>query len=280
MNDYTNKIIATDLDGTLLYPKDKKNIIYPPNLYFIQSFIDKGGKVIIVSGRSLEYGKKIKKIIDRDISIVSYNGSALFDNNELIFSSLINKKELKELIDDLFINTKILGVGIFCDDGIYIKSRSQFGAKFATKCYTFFQKGLAEKIYYREELYEESFNNKNIYKLLIFFGIGKKSRLRAQETNKIIRNVYENFESSWSNSAIEITNKNINKGEAIEEYVRQYNINIEDIFVVGDSGNDISMFKKFHKNSFCMSHSPITVRKYAKYNIDKFEDLSRYILEK
>ena len=62
-----NKVIATDLDGTLLYPKDKKNIVCKPNLYFLQSFIDKGGKVIIVSGRSLAYGLRVKERINRNI---------------------------------------------------------------------------------------------------------------------------------------------------------------------------------------------------------------------
>lgn len=56
-----NKIIATDLDGTLFYPKDRINIICKENLFFIQSFIDNGGKLVIVSGRSLLYGKKFKK---------------------------------------------------------------------------------------------------------------------------------------------------------------------------------------------------------------------------
>ena len=46
------KIIATDLDGTLFYPKDKNEMIYKPNLFFLQSFIDDGGKVILISGRS------------------------------------------------------------------------------------------------------------------------------------------------------------------------------------------------------------------------------------
>ena len=53
-----------------------------------------------------------------------------------------------------------------------------------------------------------------------------------------------------------------------------------EIYVVGDSGNDISLFKAYPKNSFCMGHAPDAVKKYAKYTIEKFEDLSRYIFEK
>ena len=50
--------------------------------------------------------------------------------------------------------------------------------------------------------------------------------------------------------------------------------------MVGDSGNDIPMFKEFPENSFCMSRAPETIQKYAKYTIDKYEDLSRYLIKK
>ena len=58
------KIIATDLDGTLFYPKDTKEMISKPNLFFLQNFIDNGGKTILISGRSHLYCQKtVKKII-------------------------------------------------------------------------------------------------------------------------------------------------------------------------------------------------------------------------
>ena len=49
------KILATDLDGTLFYPKDKKEMICKENLTFIRDFIDQGNKLVIVTGRSLAY---------------------------------------------------------------------------------------------------------------------------------------------------------------------------------------------------------------------------------
>ena len=38
------KILVTDLDGTLFYPKDKKAMICKENLDFVRNFIDKGNK--------------------------------------------------------------------------------------------------------------------------------------------------------------------------------------------------------------------------------------------
>ena len=70
------------------------------------------------------------------------------------------------------------------------------------------------------------------------------------------------------------------KSEGIDWYLKEHNCKAEDLYVVGDSGNDISMFKKFYNNSFCMNHSHPTVKKYAKTVIGDFEDLRDYILNK
>ena len=273
-----NKVIATDLDGTLLYPKDKKNIVCKPNLYFLQSFIDRGGKVIIVSGRSLAYGLRVKEKINRDISIISFNGGALYQDNKVLFSEPIPNKEITDMSNDLFKNFKIIAMALFSTDGIYIKSIFGKGmTKFVLRAYSFLQKELAEKMIYSPKLFDETLKNKPVYKMLCIFGFGSRNINRAKEENKIIRNIYEDIECAWSNGSLEITAKNVNKAEAILKYCQINNVPKEDVFVIGDSGNDISMFKAFSENSFCMSHSQESVKKYAKYTVETIADLSRYI---
>ena len=71
------KILATDLDGTLFYPKDTKEMIAKPNLFFLQSFIDQGGKVILISGRSHVYCQKTVEKIGRPCATISYNGACI-----------------------------------------------------------------------------------------------------------------------------------------------------------------------------------------------------------
>ena len=47
--------------------------------------------------------------------------------------------------------------------------------------------------------------------------------------------------------------------------------------VVGDSGNDISMFLDFPESSFCMSHGPENVKKRARFVIDRFYELQDFV---
>ena len=49
------------------------------------------------------------------------------------------------------------------------------------------------------------------------------------------------------------------------------------MLVVGDSGNDISMFEAYQKNSFCMEHSPDAVKKHAAHVVKRFYDLEKYL---
>ena len=115
---------------------------------------------------------------------------------------------------------------------------------------------------------------------MLYFGLGKRSRDKANKVCKILRNMNDNIEANWSNNVVEITPRGCSKNVALRTLLQNQGLSEKDLYVVGDSGNDISMFKEFHENSFCMGHSPKTVSKHAKYTIDKFEDLSRYIFEK
>ena len=99
-------------------------------------------------------------------------------------------------------------------------------------------------------------------------GSGKTAVLVERIINKIIREKYSNIEANWSKNVIEITGKGSGKALTLEKLCEDFNINKDDIYVIGDSGNDISMFKTFHEHSFCMSHAPENVKKYAKYTLE------------
>ena len=54
-------------------------------------------------------------------------------------------------------------------------------------------------------------------------------------------------------------------------------ISKDNILVVGDSGNDVSMFDCFNANSYCMSHAPDSVKAHAAHVIDKVADLEQIL---
>jgi len=275
------KYIATDLDGTLFYPTDRKNMIDKANLFYVQSFIDGGGKLIIISGRSIRFGENVMKRIGRKGVIVGYNGAVISVDGQIVKSYAIPKDELSQIITEFTSAYKIMGLMLFCNDAIYFHAKKHKRLyNYAAKIYCNHQGNNCENIVCDDNLFKDALENKNVYKLMFFIGITLRKQRQAMELNKILRNAYTNLESSWSNQVIEVTSKGCSKGEALKEYAQYANIKDDEIAVVGDSGNDISMFKEYPDNSFCMEHAPKSIQKYAKYTISKFEDLSRYLTKK
>ena len=234
------KVLATDLDGTLFYPKDKKNLICKKNLFFIQSFIDNGGELVIASGRSLDFGKKVAKVINRPCTLVCYNGGLTYKNGKIIDEDLIPNKVAQEIVEIAFHDLLIPGVFLMTDKGTFVKTKSK--SRFIRWCYKVyysFQGGYAEDFDPSPEAYEEQIANGKINKLMIFFGLGKKADRRASNVNKIFRETLDDIESCWSSTTIEISPKNSSKGNAIKRLCKLENYDASDVFVVGDSGNDI-----------------------------------------
>ena len=233
------KILATDLDGTLFYPKDKKEMICKENLTFVRDFIDQGNKLVIVTGRSLAYGKQVARRINRNVTLVCYNGAIINEDDVDIYDFSIPNNLAKDIINQGFESGKIKGAFIMTENGVFVRTRSN----------NILFRRISEIFYESQKVYAEKFN------------IDPKS--------------YE-YELNFG-KAIEITNRQCSKGNAILKYICIKGLSKEDVYVVGDSGNDISMFKEFKENSFCMSHAQRAVKKYAHNIIDKFTDLKMWL---
>ena len=119
----------------------------------------------------------------------------------------------------------------------------------------------------------------DVYKVMIFFGLRKNKSKLSKEINKELREKYPEIESSWSLIVNELTPKDCNKGAGLERYCELTNTDPNDLLVVGDSGNDITMFNRFHENSYCMAHAYPSVKKYAKHVITRVYKLDKLVLK-
>ncbi|MCI6788475.1 MAG: Cof-type HAD-IIB family hydrolase [Mollicutes bacterium] len=276
-----NKLLATDLDGTLFYPKEKKRMIEDSNLKVLRDFADEGNEVVIISGRSLNYCLKVKKRVNRNVGLICFNGSLVYKDGKIIYSQALNNEKINDFINEIYEEYKLPGVFIMSENGMFVKIRSK--NPIMRLGYIFYyknQKVYKEDFHWKIEDYNNEIKNGKIFKIMFFFGITKKSKNKAGEINKIFRNTLEDYECNWSDNVIEVTAKNCSKANALAHYISKEKLENCRVFVVGDSGNDISMFKKYHENSFCINKAPHVIKKYAAYTIDKFSDLSRYIFEK
>jgi len=274
------KIIATDLDGTLFYPKRLVAMISDRNKSFIRDYIDEGGRVVIVSGRNHFFSHKVVEVIDRPVDVISCNSAYISCDKQIIRELFLPRYRMREILEEINRDYDPTGYLLMSKNQNLVtydrhKSRvKNLGHRF----YYFIQGAYREPYVYSDEVFEEELEKGQVYKLMIYFGLSKRAQRRAKEVNKELREKYPEIEASWIGMFIEITPRGCNKAEGIQYYLDYLKRSDKDVVVVGDSGNDISMFIKY-ENSFCMRHAPSSVRKYAKYTIRHFRDLRKHLIE-
>lgn len=284
MSELKPKILACDLDGTLFYPKQKKKYVSKKNVEFLQKFIDAGNKVVLVSSRSEVFIKKVIVEIDRPVDYIACTGAKISVDGNLIARRSIDGKKLTAVLNEITEEYKPLGFMMVSERFPLIvksvKSLSGILMSFYAKFYRFHFGIYREDFVYDNDLFDKELEEGEIYGTKIFFGIQPKKNKINKEINKQLREKYPNIEASWIGIAIEFTPRGCNKANAIADYVAHLGASTDDVYVIGDSGNDISMFLKFHENSFVMTHAYPSVKKYAKHEISRVYKLDKYVFGK
>ena len=274
------KLLATDLDGTLFYPKKRIRLISNRTRNFIREFIDSGNYFAVVSGRNTGPCHRIFKRLDRQGIAIGCNGSFISQNEQIIKKTTFKPDVLHRVIDYVREHFEIRGLYVMSDNDEFVqeaKFKSLF-YRFVNVLWYFYQGALRNPYKVSKEKFNEIIDTGHAFKLMIMFGVSKKSKQRSLEANKELFKVFGNeIEASWSNEFIEISPYGCSKSNGLKFLENYLKINHNDVFVIGDSGNDISMFKEYQDNSFCMYHAPLSVSKYAKHTIKRFEKVKDYL---
>lgn len=275
------KLLALDLDGTLLYPKRRISIMIRKNTKFLKRFVEKGGSIILVSGRNPMMQVKVEKKIKTKVPFLGCNGSFLLESGMVIKGDSIPND-----------------IGL----GLYAKMKNKFGIitwllldstdkiymtfgnvniflKFAVKLVNRLSLQYKENITYGEKPFVEALKNNTYYKIMPVFGLGKKGKKYAREAVQAVSDIYSHqLFVVDSNNALEISAHGTSKGNALLDYCRENGFSSDEVIVAGDSGNDISMFEHF-EHSFAMAHAPKYVREKAKRVIKRVYEIEEYINE-
>ncbi len=274
------KLLASDLDGTLFYPKRPRKLITDQNLNLIHRFIDQGNKLVLVTGRSPDFAKKVVTLINRPVDVIGMNGAYTLVDGEVKESHFLDF-QIDKVLYELEFLYPCVGRILMSKKYPLLLSTTRIGRGLALfyQFYYRFQGNYAEKYHYSNEEFFKEIDSKEVYKVMIFYGLSPSGVKQARKANSYLRKNYAGiFESSWTGGFIEITPTNSSKSQGINRYIKEKGIKHENVYVVGDSGNDISMFNEFHEHSFCLSHAHKKVKKFANTIIRRFHHLEKYIL--
>ena len=219
------KLIATDMDGTLL---DEEHGITRENVEAIVKVQrEKGVKFVLASGRPsyamLEYAKELQ-MDEYEGYVLAFNGGELIDmkTNEVIFHEGLEKKD----IENVYKVSKEINVPmiLYVGDTIYGTEATEGVMYEADQCKMKFQKFEALK-----EL--EKFGVTKTAKCMI---VGNPELVKNAE--KYMKKLYGNdyFIAISKPIFLEIANKNVNKGKTLARLGKILQIKTEEMIAVGD----------------------------------------------
>ena len=254
------KIIFLDVDGTISSPK---NGVSETVKYAIQKARENGHYVFVCTGRN-KVGVSELKDIEFDGYICSAGGYIEI-NNQVIYESHLDVEDLKEVRDvldklDVYYNMEATHM-TFSD----IRLNRMFALG------TLGKNASNSEL---DRLVEQQKDNYNIHTLeeynenplpihkVCFVALNRESLevIKEKLSYKYHVIIHELFSSDTINGEFII--KGTNKGNAVREVAKYYNISIDDTIAFGDSMNDYEMIRAV-KYGVVMENGSAKLKEYA-----------------
>ena len=269
------KIIAIDLDGTLLNSKGEVSI---ENRNAIKAATEKGIEVVLASGRVSDSVLNIAKDIGADKYFICGNGSMIYDiqKDEIVYENVIDKNKILKLIQMCDENS--IYYSIYTEEAVISKSINYHVAVYN---YENTKKTNEKKtrINIVEDVYKyvENSSTDRYLKMticdnsrIIFNSIIRKLKnitgidiLEVSHmSRKHIMSGTDDVELNYYYT--EVTNRNVDKWYALMELSKIKNIPTEEIMAIGDNMNDFLMIKNSGKGVAMGNSNPI-VKEIADY---------------
>lgn len=232
------KVIITDIDGTLL--NSDKNIP-TETIEFLQNFKASFGEVILATGRAYPSAKKILESLGLDGIIISYNGAKIVDSttNKIIYHNPIKKELTRKLID--FSRKHNLHLNLYIGDDWYVESSDKDKISYYT-------------ILAQSEPIILNFDNLPSFETTkaLFFS---ENHILKNLDSELRELVGDSLDLTYSSPYfLELSNKGVNKGSAVESVLKSLNLSSENAIAFGDELNDLEMLQ-FVKYGVAMGNS-------------------------
>lgn len=248
------KLIATDMDGTLLNSNHEVSDVF---FQLFEKLKARDIKFVAASGRQYHSILSKLKSIEEDIVIVAENGAFVVENGKELF---VNSFEKEQVVFFLNIVQKISNVTIVLAG----KKRAYF-----LEGNPALENFVSE--YYSEYQLLESFDRlpeDDILKLALYHPKGAENNIYPY-----VHHLSPSWQVKISGEFwVDIALPSNHKGNALSRIQKQLNISEEETMAFGDYQNDIEMLKKA-KFSFAMENAHQDVKKTASYVAKSNDDL-------
>lgn len=249
------KLLASDFDGTLFFHSEKDDMRIK-DLEAIRKFQDEGNLFGICTGRHLNgIIDPTRDRVNYDFYIVNSGAVILDKNKNVIQKNMIKTEVAKKVVSEI---DNSVEVTFIIDNQFYAINRKNDWP-----------------IRIIEVSSMDEINEAEIEGLAFHFkDIDETTKVYNEIVEKYndIIDVYQNVNN------LDFAPKGCSKGNALKMIMDYYKIDKENMNCIGDSWNDLPMFKSI-ENSFTFTYSPVDVQKETKHVINNLEECISIILD-
>ena len=231
----TIKLIATDLDGTLLDPKGQVDL--PRLEKLLDQLEERGIRFVIATGNEIHRVKQLLGHLTERVVLIVANGARIFEGNQLLQAQTWDD----DMVDKALTHFK----GRECQDqfvvtamnGGFVKEGTVF-----TELEKFMTPEMIEKLYQRMNFVDK-------FDSSLFGGVLKMSMVVGEErSSSVLQEVNDLFDGrvravSSGYGCIDILQAGIHKAWGLQELLKRWDIKAEEIMAFGDSENDVEMLQ-------------------------------------
>ena len=257
------KIIASDLDGTLLYNGQlSKN-----NYMAVKQLQDNGIEFVMASGRNIT---EIKLVDFRDIVCpkVLINGGVVVDEDyNVISATYMSYEEMATILD--YINKYKVGA-------IFYGTEKRFGVNVEIMADSFKADGDVFGSNFFNDLKEiKSLDEIDVDICKVEVMDGVRFDMLKEMADKILTTKNFGVTSSYPNN-IEVTPLNVDKFRGLKSIMDKYGYKDDEVAIFGDSDNDFELFENVTE-SYAMGNANERIKSHAKYVIGSCKDDGFYL---
>jgi len=248
MADFSNNILITDLDGTLL-PHSK--LVSKKDLEAIEKFKNGGGIFTIATGRIYQAAEQFFDILKPNAPVLLNNGGLIYDiqHNKALYSCYLDSIAIDYTIT-LMEQFPEIGVEINTMDNIYVVRMTEWEKRHLEMTH----------LPYTETTIDEVKNEK--WCKVLYSIEGGRMNLLEEYVKKM----------SWNKTSFTASGEflfeclplNCSKGKALEKLTEICNWKNYTISAAGDYDNDLTMLK-YADISFAPANAQDIVKKSASY---------------
>lgn len=237
------KLIATDMDGTLLDPRKRVGKNFES---VVRKLNDKGIIFALASGRNYQRIRDKFKNMDLELMYISDNGNYIEYKGEILNKNVLSK-------DD------VLGL---CE---FLKSKSYCKASYSNERYIYTDDKLVYRVgrmfMYKSELVDSIEElDEDIIKCSILVAPANHKELLEELTERFS---HLHIVSS-SKHTIDVNYGLMNKGEAIKLLKNKFSLTEDEVMVFGDYLNDAEMMASCN-HSYAVANAHEEIKKMAKF---------------